>query len=141
VFEGLLPSPHDAIISDLLFVLATWHAYAKLRLHTEHTLNSLEQATSALGTVVRHFAKITSVFKTYDLPRKEAARGRRAAALSSKSGQKAKTSGAKQRYLNLSTYKFHRLGDYVQSIRRFGTSDNFTTQVVGCQLHRSSLID
>jgi len=142
VFEGLLPPPHDAIISDLLFVLATWHAYAKLRLHTEHTLNSLERATSALGKVVHHFAKTTSdTFRTYDLPHEEAARGRHAAALLSRSAQKAKTSGAKQRYLNLSTYKFHHLGDYVQSILQFGTSDNFMTQVVGCRLHHSSLID
>lgn len=32
--------------------------------------------------------------------------------------------------LNLSTYKFHALGDYVQAIRQFGTTDNYTTQIV-----------
>jgi hypothetical protein len=28
VFEDLLPAPHNAIVLDLLFYLATWHAFA-----------------------------------------------------------------------------------------------------------------
>ena len=65
------------MVIDLLFILATWHAYAKLRLHTEHTLESMEGATSALGAAVRHFVRVTSAeFKTFDLPREEAARAR-----------------------------------------------------------------
>jgi hypothetical protein len=32
--------------------------------------------------------------------------------------------------LNLDTYKFHALGDYAQMIKRFGTTDSYTTQVV-----------
>lgn len=38
VFEGLLDDPHDTILMNLLFLLATWHAYAKLRMHTDTTL-------------------------------------------------------------------------------------------------------
>ena len=112
----------------------TWHAYAKLHLHTEHMLRLLERATSALGQVVRHFARTTCErFVTFDLPREEAARGRRKAAMTHVgSSQRVGASRRKQRYLNLSTYKFHRLGDYVKSIRQFGTTDNYNTQVVSC---------
>ncbi|KAH9954823.1 hypothetical protein BGW80DRAFT_390490, partial [Lactifluus volemus] len=130
VFEGILPSPHSALVSDLLFVLATWHAYAKLRLHTEHTLEMFEEATSTLGKVVRHFRKTSrEAFNTYELPREEAARGRRKAAMAAVSDRSRRATDKKKRYLNLSTYKFHRLGDYVEAIRQFGTTDNFTTQV------------
>jgi hypothetical protein len=95
--------------------------------------------------MVRHFAKASKAFRTYDLLHEIAARGHRAAALtatSSRSSKKVMVTGAKrQRYLNLSTYKFHRLGDYVQSIQQFGTADNFMTQVVGYRLCHSSLVD
>ncbi|KAL6308598.1 hypothetical protein BKA93DRAFT_822327 [Sparassis latifolia] len=49
VMEGLLPPPHDEIVADLLFILAFWHALAKLRLHTEFTLEHLKKATRDLG--------------------------------------------------------------------------------------------
>ncbi|THH07280.1 hypothetical protein EW146_g9368 [Bondarzewia mesenterica] len=48
VFEGLLPSPHNEIILDLLFTLATWHAYAKLCLHTETTLGFFDTTTTSV---------------------------------------------------------------------------------------------
>ncbi|KAG2051491.1 hypothetical protein BDR06DRAFT_889823, partial [Suillus hirtellus] len=41
VFEGLLPPPHNTIVQTLLFRFAEWHAYAKLQLHTELTLDSM----------------------------------------------------------------------------------------------------
>ncbi|OBZ74545.1 hypothetical protein A0H81_05717 [Grifola frondosa] len=45
---------------------------------------------------------------------------------------KAKTSGTNphMKKFNLTTYKWHRLGDYVKAIRLFGTTDNYTTQIV-----------
>ena len=33
--------------------------------------------------------------------------------------------------LNLFTYKFHALGDYVRTIRLFGGTDSYSTQLVG----------
>jgi hypothetical protein len=90
-----------------------------------------EEATSTLGKVVRHFRKTSrEAFNTYELPREEAARGRRKAAMAAVSDRSRRATDKKKRYLNLSTYKFHRLGDYVEAIRQFGTTDNFTTQVV-----------
>jgi len=38
VFDGLLDPCNNVIVMDLLFELATWHALAKLRLHTESTV-------------------------------------------------------------------------------------------------------
>ena len=62
-----------------------------------------------------------------------AAHGRREAALAKKSvkpkaSQKRLASAHKQ--LNLSTYKYHALGDYPDLIARFGTTDNASTQTV-----------
>ena len=34
------------------------------------------------------------------------------------------------RTFNINTYKFHALGDYKKAIRRFGTTDSYTTRVV-----------
>ena len=135
VFEGLLPSPHNEIVLDLLFTLATWHAYAKLRLHTSTTLNTLEKATTLLGTILRHFSRTTcDAYRTMELPQEEAARGRRQAALAAKEGSSSRrnqpATGSKQRRFNLSTYKLHALGDYANTIREYGTTDNYTTQVV-----------
>jgi hypothetical protein len=40
------------------------------------------------------------------------------------------TNARKQKKLNLRTYKHHALGDYVDTIRRFGTTDSYSTQPV-----------
>jgi hypothetical protein len=137
VFEGLLPAPHDAIVLDLLFYLATWHAFAKMRLHTSTTLADFKAATTALGRALRSFAsKTCKAFVTQDLPQEEAARGRRQAARAARAGPASSgaaqptTAGPKKREFNLSTYKLHALGDYVNTIQEFGTTDNYSTQVV-----------
>ncbi|GBE88462.1 hypothetical protein SCP_1302770 [Sparassis crispa] len=58
VFEGLIPSKkYNNIVMDLLFELTAWHAYAKLHLHTEHTLQVFERATATLGAAICHFRK------------------------------------------------------------------------------------
>jgi hypothetical protein len=36
----------------------------------------------------------------------------------------------KKKKFNISTYKFHALGDYVRTIRMFGTTDSYSTQTV-----------
>ncbi|KAL6307653.1 hypothetical protein BKA93DRAFT_48371 [Sparassis latifolia] len=130
VMEGLLPPPHDEIIADLLFILAFWHALAKLRLHTEFTLEHLKKATRDLGASLRHFLKTTcKVFATYELPKELAARGRWTAALAANGKGESTTMGRKLKFLNLLTYKLHALGDYLWTIIVFGPTDNYTTQV------------
>jgi hypothetical protein len=119
---------------DLLFVLCTWHAFAKLRLHTESTLGFLKESTKALGQALRYFAKKTcSAFRTQELPREGAARGRRQAAAMAKGksqGKGKKREGPLPKIFNMCTYKLHALGDYVASIWLYGTTDNYSTQVV-----------
>lgn len=49
MFEGLLDEPMNSLILNLLFILAEWHAYAKLRLHSKTTLSFLDTGTTHLG--------------------------------------------------------------------------------------------
>lgn len=155
---------------DLLFVMAHWHALAKLQQHTDLSLAILESVTIQLGKSLRKFQVQTcAVYDTRELRHKEAARMRRAAKKSLASGprsagegdttnsqppkstmtvtitagpsstastlQKAlsKTKakiGKQQKTLNLKTYKDHSLGDYVETIRRYGTTDSYSTESV-----------
>lgn len=158
-FEGLFPAPFDDMVQDLLATMATWHAYAKLRLHTENTLASFDALTKPLGRLCRVFsARTAKRFSTKPLPGETAAKARRKAAnaakkaknktaesdgrpqstSSKKSTKKKSTSPAKPtkkksvptKTWNLFTYKFHSLGDYVAMIRMFGTTDSYSTQTV-----------
>jgi hypothetical protein len=149
VFEGLLPSPHDELVANLLFALCTWHACAKLRLHTEFTLTYLDNTTTLLGQTLRKFVSTTcAAYVTWELPKEEAARTRRRTAATknpSKAHGKApnksprepgqssmKPKSRMRKAFNLCTYKLHALGDYAKTIRLFGTSDSYSTQVVRC---------
>jgi len=115
----------------LLFELATWHALAKLRLHTDTTLGFLETSTTRLGKALRHFdVGVCSDFHTVELPQEETARRRRMAKADPKGKQKPEESQKKKKCLNLTTYKLHALGDYADTIRQYGTSDNYSTQTV-----------
>ncbi|KAG6329626.1 hypothetical protein ID866_9463 [Astraeus odoratus] len=132
VFDGLLPEPYNSIILDLLFELATWHAFGKLRMHTETTIFHFGNCTTRLGQVFRKFSReCCAKFNTYDLPRETAARARRSSAKNAAAGvTSSRTSeGHKPQRFNMSTYKLHALGDYVKSIWQFGTTDNYSTQV------------
>ena len=125
----MLPEPYNTIILTLLYRTAEWHAFAKLRLHTESTLQHLESLTTELGNLMREFRDSTeSDFEIVELPKEKGARQR-----SGKGKEKAApcgTSGKKPKSLNLLTYKWHALGDYVRTIRLFGGTDGFSTQVV-----------
>lgn len=134
VIEGLLPDKDEKDVLDLVFILATWHAYAKLRLHTDHTLNSFDSLTKPLGAALRHFAgKFSDRFDTKELPKEADARKRRAAKGKAK-GKTSRTARQKASLgkvrFNLSTYKLHALGDYANTIRQRGTTDSYSTQMV-----------
>lgn len=178
MFEGLLPGKHNSYLLDLLFILAHWHALAKLRQHTDLSLSILESVTVQLGESLRKFkADVCSAYVTKELKREEEARKRRAAkkvtvepnrgpesgigeAAASESGagvdvisngtassssnftgkgphiatSNAKSTGKLCKTLNLNTYKDHALGDYVETIRRIGTTDSYSTESVS-QIH------
>ncbi|KAF8122985.1 hypothetical protein EV363DRAFT_1181249, partial [Boletus edulis] len=133
VFNGLLPEPHNSYVQDLLFDLATWHAYAKLRLHTTDTLNFFDNAVTSLGVTARRFLnKTCEAYYTRELPQETAVRGRRVAVLAAKNGVPVPsgTGEAKRKRLNLQTYKYHALADYPNTIRLRGTTDSYSTQPV-----------
>lgn len=122
---------------DLLFTLAHWHGLAKLRLHTDLTLTIMDNETTSLGQQFRNFTKKTcAAFKTEELAREANARKRRQAkkqpGTSSSKGRRAKT-------FNLQTYKYHALGDYVDTIRRYGTTDSYSTEPVSVNSLMSNL--
>jgi len=121
--------------------MATWHAYAKLRLHTDLTLESFEVATIELGQLFRTFAsKTAESFDTRLLPREVAAAARCKAKKNAINVNS--TSAPDQKLFNLNTYKFHALGDYPWTIREFGTTDSYSTQPVSTSfawLNRSDL--
>ena len=110
-------------------------------MHTDSTLSWLEQCTTTLGRQLRRFQSYTcSFFQTRELPKEAAARGRRKAKKKPTSNQKDKTLAvasssskvSKLKVFNLVTFKLHALGDYVRTIRWFGTSDSYSTQPVRC---------
>jgi hypothetical protein len=120
-------------------------------MHTDVTLELLSQATISFGTRIRAFQEKTcAAFSTHELEREQAARVRRqdkkkkATAETKTNAQKGKkataktnsqpqksSSGKQPKMFNLNTYKYHALGDYCNTIRRFGTTDSYSTQPVG----------
>lgn len=152
VFEGLLPEPHNSAILRLLFVCAHWHGLAKLRMHTDLTLDIMDDVTTEMGVEFRAFSTMTcSAFSTQELPRETAARRQRAlkkrqgknpsadpvqgpsTAPSAQPAEKPDTPRLKR--FNLQTYKYHSLGDTANTIRRYGTSDSFSTEPVSVPCH------
>jgi hypothetical protein len=78
VFEGLLPDPHNQIVMDLLFTMAHWHGLAKLRMHSDLTLDVLDLETTKLGAQFRQFKeKVCSAYNTQELNREVDTRTRR----------------------------------------------------------------
>jgi hypothetical protein len=119
----------------LLFRLAQWHSLAKLRMHNDSTLTVLEKVTQVLGRDLRGFRDtLCQAFKTVELGSEVAARNRRTGRSAKSQGLQTSsgshTTTAREKTFNLSTYKFHALGDYVTTIRNFGTTDSYTTQIV-----------
>jgi hypothetical protein len=153
-------------VLDLLFTLCTWHALAKLRLHTSSTLRIFKATTEVLGQKLRYWVKKTcAAFDTRELPKEASARYRRKATAASKAGkskvfplrgkggQKRQGKGQmpipsstriatqqdespdvhnskNRKVFNMCTYKVHALGHYIAAIARFGTTDNYSTQIV-----------
>ncbi|KIK32956.1 hypothetical protein CY34DRAFT_813946 [Suillus luteus UH-Slu-Lm8-n1] len=137
VFEGLFPTGHDAVVQSLLYRFAQWHALAKLRLHTESTVTFLEETFNILSRKLRKFRDATcAAFTTVELPKERAARQRKLAQRSESNTAPPGSSGARVKRFNLNTYKFHAMGDYVRTIRLFGSTDSFTSQM-GELAHRA----
>jgi hypothetical protein len=117
-------------------------------MHTDSTLDILDSITSLLGKHLREFTNETcSAFNTRELRREADARVRQQVSQKNRgtrtgsskatnnrvtssniSGQASNT--RREKALNLNTYKVHALGDYSSTIRRYGTTDSYTTESV-----------
>ena len=123
---------------------ATWHALAKLQIHTNKTLNLLEAAMATLTNTMRHFLRETcEAITTWELKKEVAACGQCKAALAVKGDSCAAkgkaTTVARLKKLNLATYKYHSLANYAETIQRFRPTDNYNTQIVGMSSIYSAL--
>jgi hypothetical protein len=134
-FEQLIPAPHDSTIADLLYIAAYWHSLAKLRTHSDTTLKVLDNVTALLAKSLRYFAQVTCpAFNTVESDREYSARCRAAEMRASRQTGNTVPNGAggkRRKTFNLTTFKLHSLGDYVDTIKMFGTTDSYSTQIVG----------
>jgi len=100
-------------------------------------LNLLVALTKTLTSAMRQFLQETcEAFRTKELPKEAEACGRHVAVCALKGNSctamvetKGKTA-QKSKKFNLATYKYHALADYPEAIRRFGPTDNYSTQIV-----------
>ncbi|KAG2737753.1 hypothetical protein P692DRAFT_20883262 [Suillus brevipes Sb2] len=77
VFDSLLPEPHNGIVMQSLFTMAHWHGLAKLRMHSDLTLDIMDEVTSALGQQLRGFkATVCAAYQTRELRQEVEARAR-----------------------------------------------------------------
>ncbi|KAJ6456235.1 hypothetical protein C8R47DRAFT_996353, partial [Mycena vitilis] len=139
-FDGLFPPGHNERVLKLLYRMAEWHACAKLRMHTDPTLEHLVKLTPEIGRLMRQFKNTTCAeYTTFELPRETAARGRREqraadAAAARAGGSSTNTAppekSKKEKTLNLNTYKWHAMGDYAPTIRLYSPTDSYSTQLV-----------
>jgi len=137
MFDNLLPEPHNASIMSLLFLLCHWHGLAKLHMHTESTVKLLELVTAMLGNHLHMFSGDTcAAFSTKELHCEAEARTRcqgheafQKQGISSPQ-KSVQTITRRVKTLNLQTYKLHTLGDYVEQIWMYGTTDSYSMQPV-----------
>jgi hypothetical protein len=142
VFEGLLALPcTNEFVLDLLFIMATWPTYAKLRLHTTGSLEAFKATRQELGQALRLFnSDVCRLYTTRELPRETAARERREARAVQKAieqGQlppaKSIDSTQKAVAFPMNTFKLHGTTHLPEDICVYGTSDNYSTHTV-CSL-------
>jgi hypothetical protein len=133
-FDGLLPEPHNRNILALLDTCASWHALAKLRMHTDDTLNLLDAATVLLGKQLHHFKKYTcAAFDTHKLKwevERHQCQQLRSLAGNGEAMVSTPQTTWRRKTFNLKTYKLHALGNYSTRIRNFGTTDSYSTELV-----------
>ncbi|KAI0266031.1 hypothetical protein BGY98DRAFT_901678, partial [Russula aff. rugulosa BPL654] len=133
-FECLLPKDDNDAVLDLLFLMATFHTYVKLRLHTDSTVESLELVTTALCQALRQFStEVCPRYQTKELPREVAARVRWETL-----AKKKRKSSSHNEFCPRAPTPLHpcperatdRSSSHPAHIRRFGTTDSYTTQTV-----------
>jgi hypothetical protein len=131
-FKGLFPHSVDLQIQDLLFVMVCWHAFTKLQLHTDNSLDVFWGLTTAFTQQICQFAnKVCLKFHTVETPSERAAIIHAEATKVKKNAQ-ALNQGMKQiaKCFNINTPKFHSIVHYPDNIARYRTTDSYSTQIV-----------
>jgi len=101
-------------------------------MHMDDTLKIFDETTVILGQQFRSFTSVTCpAFDTYELPC-EFDRRKSRKQKESDAGTSAPITRQRKTF-NLQTYKYHSLGDYVSTIKRLGTCDSYSTQVVSIE--------
>ena len=99
--------------------------------------------TVKLGSQFHEFHdRICPQFQTRELPCEVAAHQRHRSKQNHHSGGNSAAQFSKdpcQKTFNLDTYKYHSLGDYTSTIRRFGTTDSYSTTMV-CKLFCTDIV-
>lgn len=132
--EGLLLSPHDKAVLDLLYQLSEYHSLAKLRMHTETTLQYWEQVIISLTHCLREFQHSSQELNPKETPTERNTRVRRTQKRQREKETTWVDTSSQVRTLNLNTYKFHAICDGPASVRQFGTLDSYSTQIVSTVL-------
>ena len=94
--------------------MSTCHAYSKLRMHTEATVETLRIWTATFMNNLRDLDKQLEAL--FDKNEKE------------------------KPYLNLNTVKFHSIADYPNCIMRFGSTDSYSTAIVSIRCKSTNLL-
>ena len=92
-----------------------WHGLAKLRMHTDDTMQIFQKVTRELGNELRFFRETCTTFTTKELRREAECRRRkeaRAAPPNTATTNPTTINNRRPKVLNLNTYKLHALGDY-----------------------------
>ena len=98
----------------------------------DESLVLLQQSSQQLGNQLHDFKRHThAAFRTHELP-KEAVQQQRREITEHPTGHRKKEarSVSLPKTFNLNIYKFHAMGDYVDMIKMFGTTDSYTTHVM-----------
>ena len=124
-------------MTKLLFHLAEWHALAKLRFHTEPTIQYLKLATTMLGKQLCGIKHTTcSQFTTCELPKEaitqEQHQSQKQAKVPMTPSQPPALAKPQPKVVsfNMSTYKAHSLGNYPATVIMYGPTDSYSTQMV-----------
>lgn len=133
VIDNLLPESLQRTVNHLVFVANHWFSLAKLHLHSDSSLQLLQEKTASFGKVIRRYARDTAGIDMVELPKEVAARQRRlakATEASARGGDSVQSSSARPKPFNLNTFKNHNIDKYVDTIKRLGTTDSYTTGIV-----------
>ena len=144
MFLGILPEPFNSAIATLLYRVCTCHALAKLRMHTDASVDHLQRSIAAFASELRKAEKClrniqqvgTRKSKTSYRIGQSNIKGKR-----KHNSSHATVTGPDKTLtnpppsLNRNTVKLHSIGDYPRSILRYGSVDSYSTFLVNLLPH------